>query len=180
MLCCCWQPISSQFIFNQQHHIQVCAAKASGAPFKKKTTGISFWFARLSLLFSLIIVTHNFRIKVEEQLCLMLEHFFFCMNEHESVLLKAVLGERIHYTLKYPSSVCRQLSSFFMWQSTSVMRWMHHAQAAPLPCCLTWTIIVCLRLTDDICSPEIYFYPQRWQPDWHLHNKKDTTSMKSV
>lgn len=80
------------------------------------------------------------------------------------VLQRAVLDR--HHSLfascyRYPSPQCRstlQLCSFFVWQPTRVMRCMHHAQAAPPPSCLTQAIIVCLWVTDDIYSPEIYFY----------------------
>lgn len=87
------------------------------------------------------------------------------MNEHRSPA-EGCHGPAPHFFVscyRYPSPQCRtpiQLCSFFMRQSASVMRCMHHTQAAPPPTppCLNQTIILCLWVTDDIYSPEIYFY----------------------
>lgn len=60
------------------------------------------------------------------------------------------------------------------------MRCMHHTHAAPLPSCLSQTIIVCLWVTDDIYSPEIYFYHRLGSQTDICTVKKDNVSMKSV
>lgn len=41
---------------------------------------------------------------------------------------------------------------------------------------LIWTIVVCLWVTDDIYSPDVYLYPQSKQSEWHLHKIKDMCS----